>query len=268
MTGLAGHQTKWQEVIGLVPAAGQATRIAPLPCSKEILPVGFRHLGPDGSVRPKVVCHYLLEKMRRAGVTRVFLILRHGKWDIPAYLGDGTLVDMHLAYLMMRAPFGAPYSLDQAYAFVRNALVVFGFPDILFQPKDAFLQLIARQASTRADVVLGLFSAHNPLEMDMVAVAEGGVVRSIDLKPRQTHLQQAWLIAVWTPTFTHFMHEYLSDRTDPGEEPELSVGHVLQAAICSGLQMQAVQFPGHTYLDIGTPDSLRAAFTDPRFIAT
>jgi len=34
-----------QNVVGLVPATGRATRITPLPCSKELYPIG---LGPIG----------------------------------------------------------------------------------------------------------------------------------------------------------------------------------------------------------------------------
>jgi len=30
-----------EEVVGIIPASGRATRIAPLPCSKELYPVGF-----------------------------------------------------------------------------------------------------------------------------------------------------------------------------------------------------------------------------------
>ena len=79
------------DVIGLIPCGGHATRIAPLPCSKEVLPVGLRRT-VDGSLRPKVVSHYLLEKMRQGGVRRAFFILRNGKWDIPQYYGDGSYV--------------------------------------------------------------------------------------------------------------------------------------------------------------------------------
>lgn len=30
------------------------------------------------------------------------IVLREGERDIPTYLGDGTMLDMYLAYLMMR----------------------------------------------------------------------------------------------------------------------------------------------------------------------
>ena len=35
----------YTEVIGLVPAGGQATRIAPLPCNKELIPRWLSHMG-------------------------------------------------------------------------------------------------------------------------------------------------------------------------------------------------------------------------------
>ena len=42
------HFTK--ELIGLVPMAGQATRLSPLPGSKELLPLGFQQHPKGGRV--------------------------------------------------------------------------------------------------------------------------------------------------------------------------------------------------------------------------
>lgn len=200
----------YTEIVGLLPAAGQAARIAPLPCSKELYPIGFRQVDSH-SLRPKVVSHYLLEKMRLAGAKKAYIIIREGKWDIPTYLRDGTIVDMSLAYLMITLPFGAPYTLDQAYPFVQNALIVFGFPDIIFQPDDAFVQLISKQMDTGADLVLGLFPAIQPQKMDMVDLDDKGLIRRIVIKPDQTDLFYTWIIAVWTPVFTDFLHKYLAN---------------------------------------------------------
>jgi len=258
-----------REVVGLIPAAGQATRIAPLPCSKELYPIGFRSIGSDQSIHPKVVCHYLLEKMKLAGVNRVFIVLRSGKWDIPAYFGDGKSLELNLAYLMMGLPFGPPYTLDQAYLFVEKNIVAFGFPDILFQPDDVFVQLLDRQGSTEADVVLGLFSAHDPAQMDMVDICDNGQIREMFLKPLKTDLRYAWVCAVWTPMFTQFMHEYLDSMfktpqshdvsTNRPIQTELSVGAVIQVAIQQGLRVDGVPFTAGTYLDIGTPEGLQKA---------
>ncbi len=255
-----------QEVIGLIPASGQATRISPLPCSKELYPIGFWRLNEGNGVRPKVVCHYLLEKMRLAGITKTYIVLRDGKWDIPAYLSDGKMLDMHLAYLMMRLPFGVPYTIDQAYPFVKDNIVAFGFPDILFQPDDAYVRLLNRQADTNANVVLGLFPVDKPEKWDVVDFDENGRIRQILIKPLQIHLRYTWIIAVWTPVFTQFMHNYLStlqevkdqDNTlnEISERQELFLSDVIQAAILNNLHVEGVLFPDSSCLDIGTPDDL------------
>ena len=54
-------------IIGLVPAAGEGRRLSPLPFSKELLPVGFFEETTEYGARPKPVCMYLLERIRRAG---------------------------------------------------------------------------------------------------------------------------------------------------------------------------------------------------------
>ena len=259
-------------LIGLMPAGGKAARIAPLPCSKELYPIGFRPVDQGHSLRPKVVCHYLLEKMRLADVRRAYIILRKSKWDIPAYLGDGKMLDMHLAYLMMYLPFGVPYTLDQAYPFVQDAMVTFGFPDIIFQPDDGFVRLLTKQTESNADIVLGLFPAHQPHKMDMVDLDANGRIRGIQIKPVGTHLCYTWIIAVWTPRFTHFMHEYVSNREKTKasgkigrqgkEQQELFVGDVIRAAMENGIQIDTVLFTDGSYLDIGTPeDMVRAVKT-------
>jgi len=257
------------EIVGLIPAAGMARRISPLPVSKELFPVGFQAIGEDLQPRPKVVCHYLLEKFRLAGITQAFFIIRKGKWDIPGYFGDGAFVGMELGYLIMRSSLGPPFTLDQAYPFVRNKLIAFGFPDILFEPKDVFVKLRDFQNANSPDVVLGLFPAHNPQVMDMVDIGENGKVRNMFLKPDSTNLRLCWLCGIWRPSFTEFMHEFLntyekdccpqSAETDGKTPEDLPVGAVIKAAIGNGLHVSGVEFSGGRYLDIGTPEDLMKA---------
>ena len=256
------------DVIGLVPCGGHATRIAPLPCSKEVLPVGLRRIA-DGSLRPKVVSHYLLEKMRQGGICRAFFILRKGKWDVPDYYGDGTSFGMDLGYLVMRLPYGAPYTLDQAYPFVRGSRVALGFPDILFEPRDAFARALQQLAATRSDLVLGLYRAH-ATHSDLVAIDRTGRVLELVIKPAETKLKLGWIFAVWSPRFTEFLHQYLTVPRTSDQQPgtalpaELTVGHVIQAAIREGLRASSVTFPRHDYLDIGTPEGLQQAVAGAR----
>jgi glucose-1-phosphate thymidylyltransferase len=252
------YKIKQQQVIGLLPAGGQATRISPLPLSKELYPVGFQKHSDKYHRKPKVVSHYLLEKMHQAGIEQAYFILRPGKWDIPAYFGDGGLVSMNLGYLIMGLPFGVPFTLDQAYPFVQNAIVALGFPDILFQPEDAFTRLLARLAEGNADVVLGLFPTDQPQKAGMVDFDDTGKVRFIIEKPQQSDLRFMWGVAVWKPAFTQFLHEFLQPlkAQDLSQLAEIPIGDVIQAAITGGLQVEAEVFAEGNYLDIGTPEDL------------
>ncbi|MEO0350539.1 MAG: sugar phosphate nucleotidyltransferase [Cyanobacteria bacterium P01_A01_bin.15] len=257
-----------QRIIGLVPAAGQGSRISPLPMSKELFPIGFQDLAHRG-LRPKVACQYLLEAMGQAGVEESFLILRPGKWDIPAYLGDGSPLNMRLAYLTVHVPFGVPFSLNQAYPFVQDAIVAMGFPDILFSPRDAYSQLLTRLRSGQADVVLGLFPTDQPEKVGLVEFDDEGVVSGIYEKSQLTHLRYMWAVAVWRPRFTKFLHQFVEARLTKligdrspvllNEFPaytETPIGDVMVDAIANGLRVEAIPFETGQYLDIGTPENL------------
>ena len=258
--GSRDKSTVHLDIIGVIPMAGRATRLARLPCSKEIHPVASRKGTHHSGEHPRAVCEYLFEKMHEAHITRAYVILREGKWDIPAYLGDGSRAGMHLAYLMMGLPYGTPYSVNQAYPFLQHAIVAFGFPDMVLGPGNIFGRLLEYQSMNHADVVLGLFPADRPEKVDMVETSGSGKVKRIIIKPQHTDLRTTWGVAVWTPVFTHFMHEFLAAHQEIAErEPELFMGDVVLAAINEGLSIYALQVSELPYIDIGTPDDLERA---------
>lgn len=249
-----------QNAIGLIPAAGEGKRIAPLPGSKELYPIGFRAT-TDGSVRPKVVCHYLLESMRIAGVCKAYLLLRPGKWDIPAYLGNGAIVDMNLGYLVVGSLYGVPYTLDCAYEFVQDAVITLGFPDIIFQPQDAFVRLLGHLSDSEADLVLGVVPFDQPHKGGMVDFDADGSVSFVLDKPPQSTLRYSWFTAAWMPSFTEFLHQYLGNQPVV-PSAEVLINNVIQAAIDSGLKVEVEVFEKGSFLDIGTPEDLVRAVRD------
>jgi len=253
--------------VAVLPAAGRSLRLAPLPCSKEVLPVGFGPIPGIQGTRPKVVSYYLLECLRKAGVRKGYVVMRQGKWDIPAYWGDGEILGMDLAYVVIEGSSGPPDTIDRAYPFIKDKVVAFGFPDIIFRPRDIFTKLLARLDRSGGDAVLALFPAHDPKAMDMIDIDENLRVREIHLKPKTTRLRYAWLCAAWTPVFTEFLHQFLhrvrkggsvglvgNRKIDP--QGDIPVGAVLAAAVQAGLKIEGVTFPTGRYIDIGTPQAL------------
>ena len=246
------------DTVGLIPAAGRGRRLGPLPFSKEIYPIGFPRANTKKG--PRAVCQYLLEQMRFADIKKAYVILRNGKWDIPGYLQDGKLVNMDLAYIITSLSYGPPYTLNQAYPFVKEAIVAFGFPDILTEPKNVFAQLLDDFKSKSCDVLLGLFPADDHTKVDMVQIDNQGRLERIINRPDRTDLSLTWAIAVWGPGFTQFLNKYVTDSVATAEiQPEPSVGQVIQAAVDEHLSIRATVVSQEPYLDIGTPDGLRKA---------
>lgn len=263
----AAHDgARFPDVVGLVPAAGRATRIAPLPVSKELLPVGLEPPDAAGRRRLRVAAHGLLGAFVDSGIGRAVIVLGQGKWDIPAFLDDGADLGLHLAYVTVRDSRGAAFTVDRAYAFTGASTVALGFPDILFAPSDAYRVLLERQADRGADVVLGLFPTATPWKSDMVDRDDDGTVRRILVKPPATDLPLTWITAVWSPAFSSFLHDHAArDMVDRGRTPgggEVHIGDVIQAAITAGLAVDSVAFPGGSFRDIGTPDDLAATLRD------
>jgi len=246
--------------IGLVPAAGYARRLGSLPVSKEVFPLGVAPTAGEKGSNVEVPVDSLLEAFRTAGAETAYLVLRKGKWDVPAYLGRGDAYALSLAYVVTPPTPGVPFTIDTALPFVRDAVVLFGFPDIVFEPRDAFVQLRRRLRESNADLVLGLFPARNPAKVDMVDLDAQGDVRALVIKPARTSLTYTWLLAAWTPTFTQFLHEEVQRRREyaPMDDAEVHLGHVISAAIEAELGVTGVVLDGASYTDIGTLDALQS----------
>lgn len=246
------------DVLGLIPAAGKAERLGKLPCSKELFPIGFRDT-PNGPT-PKVACHYLLERFRAAGISKVFVVLHESKWDVARYFGTGEIADVSLAYLSIPGSRSVPETLSYAAPWIESSIVALGFPDCLFEPEDAYSRLLERQAATGADLVLGLFPTERCRTTDMVECGPDGRVRRIEVRPETTALRFNWLIAVWGPAFTRHLVDAV--RRAPGDGGELQIGAVVRSAVEIGMRVEGVELPDGRFRDVGTPGDLAAAIRE------
>jgi glucose-1-phosphate thymidylyltransferase len=243
--------------VGLLPAAGYARRLGDLRGSKEAQLV--HHAG--GESRP-AAC-WALEQMQRAGVERAYVVLREGKWDVLACLGDGSRLGVPLAYVVTPGTESVAHSIDLAHPFVRDASVALAWPDVLYEPEDALARTLARLADSGTDVSLGLFPTKPGDRFDPVSADADGVVRSLGRGRDESALPCSWVLAAWGPAFTAFLHAQLAGRRDTGErERELSLSDLFQAALEAGLTITSLRFDEGRFLDIGIPEDLARARHD------
>ena len=218
-------------------------------------------MGCDADGRPRPVVTYLLEGMQLAGVERALIVLRRGKEDIQETLDDGGKGGLpRLSYLTIEPTACVPETVDRALEVVGDAEVAFGFPDILFEPRDAFGRLVEHRRTTGADVALALFPTDRPEKADLVELNAEGRLRRILVKPgaRVGDLRLTWILAVWTGVFSRFLHGFVAGRSSPSGT-ELQMSDVIQAAIDARIAVEILSFPAGSYLDVGTPDDLARA---------
>lgn len=247
------------KIVGLIPAAGKGSRLAPFPCPKELFPVGYQDFMVNGQTqkRPKVVSQYLIENIIRAGADRLLIIVGDGKADIQKYYGNGSRFGIDIAYLYQEELSGMPGALNLAAPWIADATVVFGMPDTIIEPEHAFSDLLQYHMKSDAVLTLGLFETNTPSKFGMVATDEdNNIIYTVD-KPAATTLTTMWGCACWSPQFTVLLSEFLKKNRYEGKE--IVLGDVFNYALELKLNVKGFVFKDGQYIDIGTTDELDSA---------
>ena len=219
------------EIVGVIPAAGYATRLQPLEGSKEVLMLGG-----------KPVMDYLADRMRRGGCTRLRVVTRAEKTDVVA----------HSRELGAEVVLAEPATVSESFVAGMDGLagediVLIGFPDTLWWPEDGF-QVLVRAVQSGCETALGLFriQARDLPRSDVVELDGSGKVIGVHVKPDEPLSDWVWGCAAARVSAM----AGLADTEWPG-------GYFGQLA-AEGSDVRG--FPlSDDWLDIGTKDALHLA---------
>jgi glucose-1-phosphate thymidylyltransferase len=245
------------DFVGVLPAAGRGSRLAPLRYPKELLPITYEVApGGDGAgVRARAVAEYALAAIARADAERVLLVVAPWKLDVLNYFGDGSHVGLQIGYLYQEEARGLPYALDLARSWTRGDHVIFAMPDTITTPWDALARLRERYTETGADLALAVFPAAEPERLGPVLLDGERVLRVLD-KPADPPAANTWGAAIWSDAFADLLHDGLAQRPDGGSAgdhgPEPVIGHFFDLAVRRGLKVIGVSFAEGSFEDAGT----------------
>jgi dTDP-glucose pyrophosphorylase len=234
-------------VWGVVPATGVGSRIQPIACSKELLPLGSRF--EDGNELPRAISEYLLERMVLAGVQRICFVIAPGKSDIVEYYRD-QFQGVPLCYAVQPRAHGLCDAIFRALPLVDlDDDVCVGLPDTLWFPTDALARLPRRAFS------LLLFPCERPELFDAVVLDEHDRVRELHVKRR------APAVSTWIWGAFRLPGETLQQLERQWQERScvdecfgtLVDDHVRRGAIVMGRRA------GERYIDVGTVHGYREA---------
>ena len=245
------------KMIGIVPAAGSATRMQPLGGSKELLPLGqCRQLTGHRGVRLRAISEYLVERMLLAGAERVCFVISGEKADLLRFYAQSEYAG-RLFFVVQPQPAGLCDAVFRAVPFVNPAeLVLIGLPDTIWYPRHAFA------AAPAASIHLITFPVPNPEEFDAVIPASkpssgqsaAGAVARIEVKSHGSRERRVW--GAITAGGREFLQLAALWRERQCQDQYL--GHLFNAWIAAGNRISFDRVGTH-YWDIGSPNGyLRA----------
>jgi dTDP-glucose pyrophosphorylase len=231
---------------GIIPAAGQGTRIQPLAFSKELLPTGSQL---DGATeRPKAVSEYLVERMLLAGVNRLCFVISPGKTDIIRYYSRSPH-GADFCYVIQPEPLGLCDALFRALPFIAPAdQVCVGLPDTIWFPERGLALLPDEQLSFL------LFPVDRPQLFDAVLVDRAGQVIEIQVKSPSPATCWVWGAFKLTGAILGELHALWLAR----ERADQFVGTLVNAYLAGGKRACGIM-RGEEYVDVGTLSGYREA---------
>lgn len=214
-------------VVGVLPAAGYATRLQPLDCSKEMLPVGGRP-----------VMDYVVDRMRLGGATELYVVTREEKGDVVAHARD----------IRAKVVLARPATVTESFAAAIRLLddddvVLIGWPDTIWEPPDGYLPLVDAVDGGR-EIAIGLFHLTADLERsDVVTFTDDGTVTGIHVKPATPPSSWVWGCAA---ARARMLREL---------EREPWPGGYFDSLVRRGVEIASVRL-SDVWLDIGTVEAL------------
>ena len=215
-------------VVGVVPAAGRATRLGLAAGSKEALVV-------DG----KPVLEHLLDRLELVRDSDLRVVTRPEKEDV------ARLAQRRGATVILGTPAHIGESLHLGLAgLAAGDIALLGFPDTLWEPLDGFVRLLAALEDRFAGV-LGLFTTSEPERSDVVEVDASGVVTAVHVKPARPPSNLIWgCCAVRVGALAGVRHHAQPGTLFKTLAPEGKL---------AGMRLS------DRWLDIGTPEALKLA---------
>jgi glucose-1-phosphate thymidylyltransferase len=233
---------------GIVPAAGQGSRIQPLAFSKELLPVGSRQEGERE--HPRAVSEYLIERLVLGGADKICFVISPGKSDILHYYG-GAALSASIFYSVQPEPAGLCDAVFRALPLIApDEPVLVGLPDTIWFPATALGELPDDRLSFL------LFPAERPELFDAVVLDEHTAVREIQVK--SPHAQSHWIWGAFKMPgrILRALYELWIAR---GASDEY-IGTLVNAWLAGGGEAYGIR-AGTSYVDVGTVQGYRTAIT-------
>jgi len=244
-----------KNIVGIIPATGNGSRIGFLPFSKELFPINVKrnNIDIDSPIIIPVI-NYSIYAMKIANINSLSIIINPNKTDIIKYILDGNHLGIRdLSYKIQINQKGLPSAISIGMGSIKiNDIFVLSMPDTIYKPIDSLNKITKKIIEDNCDAVLGLYPVLNVSKFGMVEF-DGDLFNYTIDKPQSTNLKYCWGTVVWNYKFAHFINNFVDNSLD---KKEILFGDILNIAKNNGFNIRVIPFDNGSYIDIGTIDEL------------
>jgi glucose-1-phosphate thymidylyltransferase len=215
-------------IVGVIPAAGYATRLQPIQQSKEVFPVGGRP-----------VMDYLVERMRRAPCSELRVVTRPEKRDV---IENATRHAVRVVEARPASPAASFFAGMRDLA--DDDVVLLGYPDSIWEPVSGYARVL-ELLDAGWGIALGLFRAEDLRRYEPVVFDDSGKVIRIEFKPERPSSSWLWGCAAAPARALRGLER----AEEPGVYFDALCGQGIVGSVCLS----------DTYVDMGTREGLREA---------
>jgi dTDP-glucose pyrophosphorylase len=234
-------------MLGVIPAAGAARRLQPLPFSKELLPISSKL--KDGAERPRAVSEFIVERLIAGGATRLCFVVAPRKLDIITYYGP-SIDGVPVCYVIQPEATGLCDAIFRGLPFAApDEVIAVGLPDTVWFPAAGLRALPLDQ------LAFLLFPVEKPELFDAVVTDEHGAISEIQVKSAQASSSWIWGAFQAKSAVFRELYQLWQQR---GEADEYW-GSLVNEYLVRGGRAVGVR-AGSSYVDVGTVTGYRRAF--------
>lgn len=236
------------EFIGLIPAAGEGTRMYPFSRAvpKEMYPI----LG-------KPVIEHCIDNLREGGIKKIFMIVGHQKGALMDYVGDGSFYGVNVAYIYQLKRRGLGHAILQSEKWINKPFVTL-LGDSFIEPKKEIQNMMRLHKEKKPIATILLFKVKDPAGYGIAKLKNlensYGIIEKVVEKPslgeaEEFKLDHEFYALCGAYIFEPRIFDYIK-KTKPGKRKELQITDSIQLAIQNGEKIYGVILKGK-YLDIG-----------------
>jgi glucose-1-phosphate thymidylyltransferase long form len=232
---------------GLIPAAGIGSRLQPITLAipKELLLIG-----------DKAVIEYVIESMKKVGITDITVVVGWRKHAILDYLGSGKRMGVNISYVVQDERNGLAKAVSAAKHVICDEpfLVVLG--DDFFYPKTFLKEIMEFHKKQDADATIGVAEIEDPARHGIIKPGENNKIEDIVEKPSKEKAPSN-LGCMGVYIFKPSIFDAIK-KTKPGVKGEYQLTDSIKIMVDEGYKVLYSKINGE-HIDVGTLEDLRKA---------